>query len=114
MASAAEDTPSTAIRQLFEACDSNHNGYLEIHDLALVCEDLDEDEIQGIFVALDQDGDGRISLEDFAAGFDSVSDTLLSLGKRRRTPCKWNSDPELAFVVFVGRIGRSDWALLRW
>ncbi|XP_072046609.1 parvalbumin alpha-like [Amphiura filiformis] len=113
---AAERGPSpSSIRQLFEACDVNGNGFIEPHELAQVCEDLEDDEVEGLFVALDQDGDGRISLVDFTTGFESVSQTLLSLGKRRSRmiPSMLSADPGTAFADFVARIGRSDWALFR-
>ncbi|XP_071500202.1 ras and EF-hand domain-containing protein homolog [Diadema antillarum] len=80
-----EDGPSPeAIRQLFDACDLDGNGYIEWEELEIVCEELDREELEGIFQALDGDEDGRISLHDFSEGFHSVSETLLSASRRRR------------------------------
>ncbi len=117
MASVERGGPSpSSIRQLFEACDLSGSGFIEREELAQVCEDLEEEEFQGLFEELDLDGDGRISLTDFTTGFQSVSETLMSLGKRkpRMTPCMLNADPDVAFADFVARIGKNDWAMFRW
>ncbi|XP_077977984.1 ras and EF-hand domain-containing protein homolog isoform X1 [Glandiceps talaboti] len=92
-----------AIGELFEACDLDGSGYIEEGELANICSDLNEEEIHDVFRELDRDKDGRISIEDFAEGFQSVSDTLLSLSRKKRRLQSQNSFAELdAFMVRLG------------
>ncbi|XP_022099471.1 ras and EF-hand domain-containing protein homolog isoform X2 [Acanthaster planci] len=100
-----------SIRRLFVACDLDGNGYIERHELAVVCHELDPDQLQKVFEALDRDGDGRISLVDFSAGFDSVGDTLLALSRRRRRQQLMNSAISEELEEFLGRLG-SDFDLI--
>lgn len=121
----ASQDPPDSILELFDVCDINGNGYIERHELAEVCgSDLDDEELQRIFLALDQDADGRISVVDFTAGFQSVSETFVSIGKGLQDRASNNNTPTGAsaaatdptgglFGDFVARIG-ADWSLLSW
>ncbi|XP_071479977.1 ras and EF-hand domain-containing protein-like [Diadema antillarum] len=110
----AEDGPSPeAIRQLFDACDLDGNGYIEWEELEIVCEELDREELEGIFQALDGDEDGRISLQDFSEGFHSVSETLLSASRRRRRQQYVDDLEKSDFEKFLCHAG-ADFDLLSW
>ncbi|XP_071852085.1 ras and EF-hand domain-containing protein homolog isoform X2 [Apostichopus japonicus] len=97
-----------SIRNLFEACDLDNNGYIERTELASVCGELNADELHNVFVALDRDEDGRISLDDFSDGFQSVSDTLLAVSiRRKRQQQKENGHQSETIESFLGKLDQS-------
>ncbi|XP_070565455.1 ras and EF-hand domain-containing protein homolog isoform X2 [Ptychodera flava] len=101
--SVGEQQPDHAIGELFEACDLDGSGYIEEGELANICSELSEEEIHDVFRELDRDKDGRISIQDFSEGFQSVSETLLSLSRRKRRLHSQNSFAELdAFMTRLG------------
>ena len=69
------------ITQLFAACDLDGSGFIERDELRAVCDELSVDELSDVFRQLDRDGDGKISIEEFAEGFQAMSDTLVNLSK---------------------------------
>ncbi|XP_041082854.1 ras and EF-hand domain-containing protein-like [Polyodon spathula] len=70
------------LRLLFHACDANNSGRIEKEEFFSVCLELKVQpaEIESIFAKLDVDRDGSIDFEEFANGFEGVSD-LIDLGR---------------------------------
>ncbi|KAK1174684.1 ras and EF-hand domain-containing protein-like isoform X2 [Acipenser oxyrinchus oxyrinchus] len=70
------------LRLLFHACDANNSGSIEKEEFFSVCAELKVHpaEIECIFTKLDVDRDGSINFEEFANGFEGVSD-LIDLGR---------------------------------
>ncbi|XP_033108003.1 ras and EF-hand domain-containing protein-like [Anneissia japonica] len=93
-----------SIQQLFEACDLNGSGFIEKSELSSVCSELSQDELQKVFHELDRDQDGRISITDFSEGFQSVSDTLLAVSRRRRRRMANQHLNSEEFDEFIGKL----------
>jgi hypothetical protein len=74
MDNAGETQNGLVIQDIFEAWDTNHNGFIEKAELANCCEDLklSTAELERVFAELDVDKDGRISFKDFSESFDKV------------------------------------------
>ncbi|XP_071956591.1 ras and EF-hand domain-containing protein homolog isoform X5 [Antedon mediterranea] len=99
-----------SIQQLFAACDLDGSGFIEKAELSSVCSELSQDELQKVFHELDRDQDGRISITDFSEGFQSVSDTLLAVSRRRRRKLT-NQFSSEEFDEMIGKLS-SDFELL--
>ncbi len=67
------------LEALFYACDLNLSGFIEKHELEVLCEDLKltATEFEEIFRSLDGDHDGKISKKDFLEGFNRISDLIM-------------------------------------
>ncbi|MGH0156710.1 UNVERIFIED_CONTAM: hypothetical protein FKN15_067323 [Acipenser sinensis] len=77
-----EEEDLDRLRLLFHACDANNSGRIEKEEFFSVCSELKVHpaEIECIFTKLDVDRDGSINFEEFANGFEGVSD-LINLGR---------------------------------
>ncbi|XP_033890808.3 ras and EF-hand domain-containing protein isoform X1 [Acipenser ruthenus] len=77
-----EEEDLDRLRFLFDACDANNSGRIEKEEFFSVCSELKVHpaEIECIFTKLDVDRDGSINFEEFANGFEAVSD-LIDLGR---------------------------------
>ena len=97
-----KEDPFSHLGQLFQDCDLDGSGFIDQHELAAICTELNMDELEDVFKELDKDGDGRISVTEFAEGFKSISATLLHLTRKKRM-----SSCSLASLRSLGSSGDS-------
>ncbi|XP_019335622.1 ninein-like protein isoform X6 [Alligator mississippiensis] len=71
--SAYFDMTENQVRNIWEELGIGDTGYLNKHELAIVCEniglkELEKEELEDLFKELDRDGDGRVSFKEFQLG----------------------------------------------
>ena len=70
MGESGEDAEQN-LRDVFNIFDADGSGYIDRHEMRLICaklaQDLTEDEIIQLIEVVDKDGDGEISFEEFKA-----------------------------------------------
>uniref|UniRef100_A0A7M4EZJ3 Ninein-like protein n=1 Tax=Crocodylus porosus TaxID=8502 RepID=A0A7M4EZJ3_CROPO len=67
------DMTENQVRDIWEELGIGDTGYLNKHELAIVCENiglklLEKEELEDLFKELDRDGDGRVSFKEFQLG----------------------------------------------
>ncbi|KAK1176066.1 ras and EF-hand domain-containing protein isoform X2 [Acipenser oxyrinchus oxyrinchus] len=99
-----EEEDLDRLRLLFHACDANNSGRIEKEEFFSVCSELKVHpaEIECIFTKLDTDRDGSINFEEFANGFEGVSD-LIDLGRMESDNDRQNF--RHAWEAFQQRLG---------
>ncbi|MBN3288178.1 RASEF protein, partial [Polyodon spathula] len=99
-----EEEDLDRLRFLFHACGANNSGRIEKEEFFLVCSELkiQPAEIESIFTKLDVDRDGSINFEEFANGFEGVSN-LIDLG--RMASDNVGDNFRLAWETFQQRLG---------
>jgi len=99
------DAAASGISQLFAACDLDGSGFIEREELRAICNELSGEELSDVFRQLDRDGDGKISIAEFAEGFQTMRDTLVSLSSKDRQTLQQAAPGE-----HVARVSsRLDW-----
>ncbi|XP_019371715.1 PREDICTED: ninein-like protein isoform X5 [Gavialis gangeticus] len=72
------DMTENQVRDIWEELGIGDTGYLNKHELAIVCENiglklLEKEELEDLFKELDRDGDGRVSFKEFQLGLFTCS-----------------------------------------
>lgn len=93
-----------SLRRAFQQVDADRSGFLDAHELPMVCAaahiDIDPEDLERIVQKCDEDGDGRISADEFAAMLRSSDITNIDLSQRNTTQRrKYNAEPRQNHVV---------------
>uniref|UniRef100_A0A8D9B894 Colorectal mutant cancer protein n=1 Tax=Cacopsylla melanoneura TaxID=428564 RepID=A0A8D9B894_9HEMI len=109
LSACSEDTHSISdeekIRQLFQVCDSNGDGYIDSHDLAAVCQDLNLNYcLDDLLQELGADQNGKISYQEFLQKRLSLKPEIDALRKKDSDYLRTNSDISLG----AGSLGKHE------
>ncbi|KAI5706184.1 hypothetical protein M8J75_005634 [Diaphorina citri] len=109
LSACSEDTNSISdeekIRQLFQVCDNDGDGYIDSHDLAAVCQDLNlEYCLEDLMLELGADQSGKISYQEFLQKRLALKPEIDALRKKTADYQLTSSDMSLG----AGSLGKHE------